>query len=144
MPGLDALEDVAHREYGDRERRADSLDTKAGLALGFAGLLVSLTPETLWPPMALLARLLGAAAAVLALAAAGVRTPDEREPLSLRGPLADARYASVRDLEQRCVLLSRAVVKKGWRVRASLRLLTAAVGSIALGAAVVVVGEWVR
>lgn len=68
MPSaVDVVASALRREADARQRRADAADTKAGLVLGFAGILVSLGMPAVWPPLAVLARLLAASAALAAL-----------------------------------------------------------------------------
>jgi hypothetical protein len=66
---LDVVEDSVRREVQAQERREDGVDAKAGLVLGFAGLLVSFGTGLVWPPLTLVARLLGAVAGLTALRA---------------------------------------------------------------------------
>lgn len=145
MPSLDALEDVVRREYDVQERRADALDTKAGLALGFAGLVVSLAPASVWAPLSVLARVLAGFAGVLALRVLAVdpRLAPRLDVLDER-PLSEARRELVGTTIAAHGLLQAVVAKKTRRIRATLLLLTAAVGSMALGTAAQVVQEVVR
>lgn len=145
MSSLEALEDVVRREYDAQERRADSLDTKAGLVLGLAGLLVSLTPDMVWVPLVLVARLLAGASAVLALRVFAVspgRAP-HLEVIKQRG-LTEARRELVAALISGHGLLRDASAAKTRRIRAALHLLTLAVGTIVTGTAVGVVRDLVR
>lgn len=139
MPSsLDVLEDVVRREYDAQERRAEALDTKAGLVLGFAGLLVSLTPATVWPPLTLLARVFAATAAVLALRVFSISatTLDLHRAANVAGTSTDARRRVLSTL----LVAGRAAAVLGdeklRRVRAALHLLATAVGIVVVGAAV--------
>lgn len=142
-PTLDVLEDVVRREYDAQERRADSLDTKAGLVLGFSGLLVSLTPETVWTPFALLARVLAAAAALLVLRVFASSPPrPDVDPVAVADDDDGAREALVATLLV-AVRAGRArIAARVWRVRAALHLLTAAVVSTVVGAVAHTVWRW--
>ncbi|HEX8002384.1 MAG TPA: hypothetical protein VF519_06780 [Mycobacteriales bacterium] len=132
-------DDLAQSDAQDR--RADALDTKAGLVLGFAGLLVSLTPATAWPPLGLLARALAGVAAVLALRALAVSTPGW--PAQRRGGPVDVRR-HLAALDAALAATAAALRVKAWRISAALHLLTAALGTIAVASAVTVVRDWVR
>lgn len=142
-PTLDILEDVVRREYDAQERRADSLDTKAGLVLGFAGLLVSLTPDTVWAPFALLARLLAATAVLVVLRVFAVAPPRPEIDRVLRAPDdAAARALLVGSLLHTQRLGWARTTEKAWRIRAAVRLVTAAVVTMVAGAAVDTIGRW--
>ncbi len=65
------MEDTVRHEFDMHARRVDATDTRAGVLLGIAGLLVSLGADDVWPPLALLARLLAGTAAVVTLTALG-------------------------------------------------------------------------
>lgn len=134
MSSLDALEGLVRHAYDSLERRADSLDTKTGLALGFAGLLVSLTPGSVWPPAALLARMLAAAAGVLALRVFAVSPlPAVRLDAVTERDVIDVRERLV--VEQVAVYDAVVVVqdRQLWRIHAALRLLIAALGILVAG-----------
>lgn len=136
-PTLDVLEDVVRREYDAQERRADSLDTKAGLVLGFAGLLVSLTPETVWAPFALLARLLAASAVLVVLRVFGMAAPRLRVGDLIRVRDAEAaREELLKMLLTACVFAHAAMLAKLWRFHAALRLVGASVATMLVGAAI--------
>lgn len=45
MPSLDLIYEVAIRKLDEQVEHGTSLDNKAGLVLGFAGLLVALAPD---------------------------------------------------------------------------------------------------
>ena len=47
LPSLSLLNEAAIDELGAQERRADALDSKAGVLLGFAGVLVGLSVDKL-------------------------------------------------------------------------------------------------
>lgn len=135
-PQPDVLPDVARREYAAFERRADALDAKAGLVLGFAGLLVSVTPPELPDGLVVVVRALAAAAALLALGAFATPLPTAGE----RGPVPRRpdRTAVIHALAVNAVASSR-VAGKARRVHASLRLLGAALATIVGGTTTVAV-----
>lgn len=80
---LDVIEEYVRRELDAEERRADAVDGKAGLVLGFAGVLVSLGPGFVWPPLALAARVVAGLAGLLAVLAFVPRTLPFLDPRSL-------------------------------------------------------------
>ena len=127
----DAVKDVLRREYDAHERRADALDTRAGLVLGFAGLLVSVTPPELTAVLVVLVRALAAAAAMLALAAFAAALPawQERPLASGRAPLP----VTLVDTLWTNTEASARVQTKSRRIHASLRLLGAALATIVVG-----------
>ena len=129
IPTRAVAADVARREYATYERRSDAVDTRAGLVLGFAGLLVTVPPPELVPGLVLLVRALAAVAAMLALTAFATHLPAAAE----RGPWPrpDAVVA-VEILSVNAVAAAR-VERKTRRVRASLRLLGAALVTILVG-----------
>ena len=136
---LDVLEDVVRREYDAQERRADSLDTKAGLILGFAGLLVSLGMPDGWPPLTLFARLLAGGAAVLALrvfAVPGLPALDLSDLSDRSRSPSDLRQDALLTLSRSHTRIVDRIEKKYWRIRAALHLLVGALGIIAVSAAV--------
>ena len=47
LPSLQLLSETVEAELGVQERRGDALDSKAGVLLGFAGVLVALTVANL-------------------------------------------------------------------------------------------------
>lgn len=67
--GLAVVEDAVRRELDAQERRTDAADTRAGLLLGFAGLVASVGPGDVWPPLGVAVRLLAGLAALVAVTA---------------------------------------------------------------------------
>lgn len=125
------LVEAVRRAHDAQDREADSLDTKTGLVLGFAGLLLSTTPRGIWSPLALPARLGALAAAALSLRVLVVRLPDAALSRSLPGRLTTATS------HRREVALQR----KWWRVRAAVALLIAVLVTIGLGTSIAAVLE---
>ena len=66
LPSLDLLDSESIRQLEVQERRSDSLDSKAGVVLGFAGVLVPLSIATLHSNVAHLGTGFAALAALLA------------------------------------------------------------------------------
>lgn len=132
---LAVVEDAVRREFDAQERRADAADTRAGLVLGFAGLVASVVPEHLGLPLALAVRLLAAAAALAALLALGTFVGSELDALLLR-----RRYLTEDPVRTRVMLLdtdasaAAYVAARLTRKLARLRLASALViAAVALG-----------
>lgn len=141
---LDVVEDVARRELGAQQRRADAADARAGLVLGVAGLVVSVGPGG-GPALALAARFLAGTAAVVALGTFDVSAAPtvqcdrvahrylHEHPLATRTALLRAEAALVR------ILRSRADLKVA-RARLASRLVVAAVALATVAASVESIG----
>ena len=69
LPSLSLLNEAATDELGAQERRADALDSKAGVLLGFAGVLVALSLDKLHGTFGHVASGIAALAGLLAAAA---------------------------------------------------------------------------
>lgn len=134
LPSLELLSTETSAGLAEQERRGANLDTKAGVLLGFAGVLVGLSVANLhgWPAHAGAA--VGALAAVLA---GGATLPRSFPTLDLR-ELRD-RYLTAEEDVTRLTLLdtriamfaeTRAVLKR------KAQLVTAA--TLSLGVAVIV------
>ena len=80
-PSLSILAEEARAEIAAQERRAEALDSKAGVLLGFAGVLVGLTVDKLHGVLGHIATAVAGVAAVLAAAAV---VPRSYPTLSLR------------------------------------------------------------
>lgn len=74
LPSLSLLSDEVASELTAQERRGDALDTKAGVLLGFAGVLVGLTVGQLHGFVAHSGTVLAGVAALLATVAFGPRS----------------------------------------------------------------------
>ena len=66
---LAVIEAAVRRELDAQERRADAADTRAGLVLGFAGVIASVGLGDVWPPLAVAGRLVAGVAALVSLSA---------------------------------------------------------------------------
>jgi hypothetical protein len=137
---LDVVEDTVRREFGAQERRADAADTRAGLVLGFSGLIVSLGAGGGWVPFALTARFLAGAAGLVALGALSSWSMDGLHPGSLLTRLDDDPVqtrlrvlATELDLHR---LAHRRLTVKLARVRLAARLVTLALAFSVLGVTV--------
>jgi hypothetical protein len=69
LPSLSLLNEAATDELGAQERRADALDAKAGVLLGFAGVLVGLSVDKLQGVLGQVATGVAVLAGLLAAAA---------------------------------------------------------------------------
>jgi drug/metabolite transporter (DMT)-like permease len=132
LPSLDLLSDAATEELAAYERRADALDSKAGVLLGFAGVVVAVSAANLdgW-----LAHASAIAAGVAALVAGFAFVPREFPTIALL-PLRDkyltsaGEFTQLRLLDTRIAMVSRVQAT----VRSKARSVTLA--SIALAIAV--------
>lgn len=150
QPGsLDVIEDAVRREFDAQERRAESVDGKAGLVLGFASVFVSLGADFVWLPCAVAARLLAGAAALVALRAFAPRRLPSVDLDAFRARHATDDPAVTRDLLVLTLidfheLTRRSLVTKTAAVRTALALLTIAVALTVAGATVNVALERAR
>ena len=143
LPSLSLLNEAATDELGAQERRADALDAKAGVLLGFAGVLVGLSVDKLQGVLgqvatgvAVLAGLLAAAAFIprayptLALRHLRDRYLTSEEDFT-RLRLLDTRIAMYNSTQSR--LNRKAQLVKASTVGLSLAVLLTLVASIVQG-----------
>jgi hypothetical protein len=144
LPSLDAVRAELDIERSAQEKRNDTLDSRAGTALGFSGVLagLALNSKSLW---ALPGALVAAAAAVVAASVVWPRMHNTIKPRALHGhylarpldetkrKLLDTRIVDYEKNQEQLKL-------KTERLRLSIKLLTAAVGLVvvALVAALIV------
>jgi hypothetical protein len=145
---LDVIEEYVRRELDAEERRADAVDGKAGLVLGFAGVLVSLGPGFVWAPLALAARVVAGLAGLLAVLAFRSRTFPSLDLAALRQELA-AKPDSTRLLVVNVFVGSHGDIRarlerKVAHLRRAVWLLILAVALALLGSTVEVLHELVR
>lgn len=141
---LAVVEDAVRREFDAQERRADAADTRAGLVLGFAGLIASIGPGDVWPPLAVAVRLAAGVAALVALSALSTNAASEFD-----AELVRRRYLRAHPLRTRLVLLDtdveltrltvRRLALKLARLRLASGLLIAAVALTTAGSTVEVI-----
>jgi hypothetical protein len=133
LPSLELLAETVESELAAQERRGDALDSKAGVLLGFAGVLVGLTVSNLDGTLATIGAACAGGAAVLAGLAFIPRSfPTLKlRPLRRRYLTADEEFTRLRLLDTRIAMQQETL--RHLRVKAY--LVTAA--SVALGAAVV-------
>lgn len=131
LPSLPLLSEETKRELDVQERRGDALDSKAGIVIGFAGVLVPLSLANLH---GLLAHIGAGLAGVAALASALAFIPRSTPGLSLRALrpylTADAAFTELRLLDTRIAMYertSRILNTKAWLVTAAVTALGAAV-----------------
>jgi drug/metabolite transporter (DMT)-like permease len=74
LPSLSLLSQRVGEELAAQERRADGLDTKAGILLGFAGVVVGVTVDKLQGTIATVGTGLAALAALVAVLAFAPRS----------------------------------------------------------------------
>lgn len=133
LPSLSLLAEEASAELAAQERRGDSLDSKAGILLGFSGVLVALSVSSLHGTLADI----GASSAAAAAVFAGVAfLPRSYPTLALRRLrdsylTADEEFTRLRLLDTRIAMYQR--TEKLLAIKALLVTLAAC----ALGVAVV-------
>lgn len=136
LPSLDLLLELVQREREKQLAHLDALDNKAGIVLGFAGLLITLAPDVA-VGFQVVGVLAGAASVGLSLAAFWPRRFPVLEPSALRDYLrADDAFTrlTVHDtLEDFVNEGSEILQAKGRRVRLGLMALALAATGIALG-----------
>jgi hypothetical protein len=133
MPSLDLLSQVVTAELEAHERRYDALDTKAGVLLGFAGVVVALTAGNLHGGWAHTGT---AFAGLAALLAGGAFTPRRFPAVALltlrdRYLTAEEDFTRLRLLDTR-IAMYRQITRGLWR---KAMLVTAS--ALTLGVAVV-------
>jgi hypothetical protein len=129
---LSLLNEVAIDELGAQERRADALDSKAGVLLGFAGVLVGLSVDKLQGGLGYVAT---GAAAMAGLLASAAFIPRSYPTLALRRLrdsylTAQEEFTRLRLLDTRIGMYQRNQPRLAWKaqlVRASTVVLGAAV-----------------
>ena len=136
LPSLDLVLDVVRASREERRGHFDALDTKAGVVLGFAGVLVTLSPSIHGASRHVGASLAGCSA-MLALVAAWPRSFDLLQ--HFRAYVAERPEASklvlVDVLDFMEGRTDKIIKLKGWFLRFSLLLMAAAVAVMAAGAA---------
>lgn len=136
LPSLDLLLSLVQAERDKQLSHFDALDNKAGIVLGFSGLLITLAPDV---PTAyrLVGVLAAAVAAAFALAAFWPRRFPVLEPSPLRTYLraeeAFTRLTVHDTLEELVNEGSEVLEMKGRRLGHGLGALTLAAASLALG-----------
>lgn len=139
---LDVVEDTVRREFDAQERRADAADTRAGLLLGVAGVLVvSLDPASVWLPLSLVARLLAGVAGLVAMRSFAAPGPPAMDLARLIENVAatDVRATRLLLLDSLVMAntdLGTSVLVKLAHLRLASVLLAAAVGATVVGAMV--------
>lgn len=137
LPSLDLLEDESIRQLELQERRSDALDTKAGVVIGFAGVLVALSIANLHSNTAHVGTGFAALAALLASAGFFPRLSPALniQHLRQRYLTADLNFTRVRVLDTRVNMYERA----NRRLRVKVLLVSGSVASLAVAVTVTVV-----
>ena len=133
---LDTLLEFVRDERTKQIEHFDALDNKAGIVLGFAGLLITLAPDV--PTVILVPALIAAAsAAAFSLAAFWPRPHASLQPTPMRKYLsADDRFTRQRLFDTLEVLvntISDDLATKARRLKWALMALTTAAGLLAAG-----------
>lgn len=136
LPSLDILLEVVREERTKQIAHFDALDNKAGIVLGFAGLLITLAPDV--PLLALLPALTAAGtAAAFALMAFWPRPHATLKPTPIRKYLAaEDRFTRLRlfdTLEVVANTISDDLTTKARRLKRALIALTVAAALFAVG-----------
>lgn len=139
LPSLDLLLDLVQQERGHQLSHFDGLDNKAGLILGFAGLLATLAPSTAGGWFLAIGIVSAAVAAGSALSAFWPRRLPTLEPTSLRDYLgAEEQFTRLTVLDTLELVVNRGsdvLHTKGLRVKGAMVAL--AVAGLAFGAGIV-------
>lgn len=136
LPSLNTLLEVVQEERSKQIGHFDALDNKAGIALGFAGLLIALSPDV---PLVFLVPAVSAAgaAAAFALLAFWPRPHATLQPTPMRKYLAaDDRFTRLRLFDTLELLVN--TISDGLSAKA--RRLERALVALALAAALFAVG----
>jgi hypothetical protein len=129
-PSLEVLSAVASGELDAQARRGDALDSKAGVVLGFAGVLVGLTAPHITNALAEAGFASAAASAVLALIAFTPRPFPALDPYRLRARyLAESEGHTKERLMDTRITIYRHLEPT---IRRKLRLVTGATTMLAL------------
>jgi hypothetical protein len=139
LPSLSLLSDEVASELTAQERRGDALDTKAGVLLGFAGVLVGLTVGHLHGFVAHSGAVLAGVAALLAAVAFVPRSYPTLALRRLRETYltADAEFTRRRVMDTRIAMYER--TQGLLAVKA--RLVTAAAATLCVAVIVTVIGS---
>ncbi|MDX1511290.1 MAG: hypothetical protein R3249_08085 [Nitriliruptorales bacterium] len=136
LPSLDLLLDLVQRERDKQLAHHDALDNKAGIVLGFAGLLITFAPNV-WVGFRIAGVLAAAGSIALALAAFWPRRFPVLQPSALRRYLrAEESFTrlTVHDTFEDFVNEGSDILQaKGRRLGRALALLSLAATVLALG-----------
>jgi hypothetical protein len=133
LPSLALLAEEAAAELAAQERRGDSLDSKAGIMLGFSGVLVALSVSSLSGTLADI----GASVAATAAVSAGVAfLPRSYPTLALRR-LRDSYLTADEEFTRLRLLDTRIAMYQQTEKLLAIKALLVTVAACTLGAAVV-------
>jgi hypothetical protein len=133
LPSLELLADEAAAELAAQERRADALDSKAGVLLGFSGVLVALSASNLKGSAADAAAIL---AGVAALCSGAAFVPRSFPTLGLRR-LRESYLTSADEFTRLRLLDTRIIMYERTKKRLDLKATLVTAASVTLGIAVV-------
>jgi hypothetical protein len=142
LPSLSLLSQHVGEQLAAQERRADALDTKAGILLGFAGVVVGVTVDKLDGTLATVGTALAALAALVAVLAF---VPRSFPTLSLRR-LRDSYLTTEEDITRLRLLDTQiAMYQRTERLlRRKAGLVTLAAVALGIAVVVIVVGSTVE
>jgi hypothetical protein len=135
LPSLSLLSQQVREELGAQERRGDGLDTKAGIVLGFAGIVVGVTIDKLEGPIATVGTGLAAVAALLAVVAF---VPRSFPSLAVR-PLRDSYLTTDEDFTRLRLLDTQIAMYQRTERLLTLKARLVTVAAAVLGVAVVLI-----
>jgi hypothetical protein len=133
LPSLPVLNEEAAAEIAAQERRADALDSKGGVLLGFAGVLVGLSIDKL---QGALGQVATGVAGVTAMVAAAAIVPRAYPTLSLRR-LRDRYLTSEEEFTRLRVLDTRIAMYDRTQQTLAVKALLVRLAALGLAAAVV-------
>jgi hypothetical protein len=142
LPSLDLLSDEVAAELAAQERRSDALDSKAGVLLGFAGVLVGLTVASLHGAWATIGAGFAAAAAVCA----GVAVVPRPYPTLEVRRLRETYLTAEEDFTRRRLLDTRIVMYEETQTLLKIKawLVTAASGTLGIAVVLTVLAGTLR
>ena len=137
LPSLHLLSDVTSDELTAHERRVAGLDSKAGVLLGFSGVLVALSSSNLVGPLAYASATLAGIAAIMAGLAFVPRRFPAVDLLNLRNYYLTAQedYTRLRLLDTRIAMAQEVKESLKWKAR----FVTSAAYSLGVAVALAVI-----
>jgi hypothetical protein len=133
LPSLPVLNEEAAAEIAAQERRADALDSKGGVLLGFSGVLVGLSIDKL---QGVLGHVATGVAGLTAMVAAGAIVPRSYPTLSLRR-LRDRYLTSEEEFTRLRVLDTRIAMYDRTQRTLAVKALLVRLAAVGLAAAIV-------
>jgi hypothetical protein len=141
LPSLDVVREELEAERTALEKRSDGADTRAGIVLGFSGVMagIAVNSKSGWAVPGLL---VGVAAAVLAVRVVWPRTQTTIDPRALRG-----RYLAAPELRTKQAVLDTRIVDYEFnrdQVATKIKRLKAAYAALAAAVVLTLLGASLR